>query len=112
MGNVGRAVSKKDLVLAFRRGLRQIIEGARQARARGAYCAGISDTYVSPLARECNEVFLAFIECTSFGASYAAPIALLNALLAAVGQYRHARTFALVKESAEEQRIGARWYAP
>jgi RpiR family carbohydrate utilization transcriptional regulator len=110
--HVVRAVNKKDLVLAisFRRGLRQTIEGARQARARGAYCVGISDTYVSPLARECDEVFLASIESTSFGASYAAPVALLNTLLAAVGQYRRAQTLALAKEIAEEQRKGSRWY--
>jgi RpiR family carbohydrate utilization transcriptional regulator len=110
--HVVRAVTKKDLVLAisFRRGLRQTIEGARQARARGAYCVGISDTYVSPLARECNEVFLASIESTSFGASYAAPIALLNAILAAIGQSRRTQTLALVKEIAEEQRKGLRWY--
>jgi len=110
--HVVRAVNKKDLVLAisFRRGLRQTIEGARQARTRGAYCVGISDTYVSPLARECDEVFLASIESTSFGASYAAPVALLNALLAAIGQSRRAQTLALVKEIAEEQRKGFRWY--
>jgi RpiR family carbohydrate utilization transcriptional regulator len=112
--HVVRAVNKKDLVLAisFRRGLRQTIEGARQARARGAYCVGISDTYVSPLARECHEVFLSSIESTSFGASYAAPVALINALLAAVGQYRRPQTLAMVKEIAEEQRRGSRWYAP
>ena len=112
--HVVRAVNKKDLVLAisFRRGLRQTIEGARQARARGAYCVGISDTYVSPLARECHEVFLSSIESTSFGASYAAPVALINALLAAVGQYRRPQTLALVKQIAEEQRKGSRWYAP
>jgi len=110
--HVVRAVNKKDLVLAisFRRGLRQTIEGARQARTRGAYCVGISDTYVSPLARECDEVFLASIESTSFGASYAAPVALLNALLAAIGQSRRAQTLAMVKEIAEEQRKGFRWY--
>ena len=107
-----RAVSKKDLVIAisFRRGLRQTVEGARQARARGAYCVGVSDTYVSPLVRECDEIFLASVDSTSFGASYAAPIALINALLAAVGQYRRSQTLALVKEIAEEQRRGFRWY--
>jgi RpiR family carbohydrate utilization transcriptional regulator len=107
-----RSVTKKDLVIAisFRRGLRQTVEGARQARARGAYCVGVSDTYVSPLARECDEVFLASIESTSFGASYAAPIVLINAIFAAVGQYRRAQTLALVKEIAEEQRKGSRWY--
>lgn len=107
-----RSVNNKDLVIAisFRRGLRQTVEGAQQARASGAYCVGISDTYVSPLARTCDEIFLASIESTSFGASYTAPIALANALLAAIGQYRHARTLALVKEIAEEQRKGFRWY--
>jgi RpiR family transcriptional regulator, carbohydrate utilization regulator len=107
-----RTVNKQDLVIAisFRRGLRQTIEGAQQARAHGAYCIGISDTYVSPLARECDEIFLASIESTSFGASYAAPIALMNAILAAVGQYRRTQTLALAKEIAEEQRKGVRWY--
>jgi RpiR family carbohydrate utilization transcriptional regulator len=107
-----RGVNKQDLVIAisFRRGLRQTIEGAQQARERGAYCVGISDTYVSPLARECDEVFLASVESTSFGASYAAPVALLNAILAAVGHYRRPQTLALAKEIAEEQRKGFRWY--
>ena len=110
--HVVRAVNKKDLVIAisFRRGLRQTVEGAHQARARGAYCVGISDTYVSPLSRECNEVFLASVESTSFSASYAAPTVLINAILAAVGHYRHAQTLALAKEIAEEQRKGFRWY--
>lgn len=109
-----RSVNKKDLVMAmsFRRGLRQTVEGTRQAHARGAYCVGISDTYVSPLSRECDEVFLASIESTSFGASYTAPIALMNTILAATGQYRRAQTLAIVKEVAEEQRKGFRWYTP
>jgi RpiR family carbohydrate utilization transcriptional regulator len=109
-----RSLNKQDLVVAvsFRRGLRQTIEGAQQAHARGAYCVGISDTYVSPLARECDEVFLASIESTSFAASYVAPVALINSLLAAVGQYRRSQTLAIVKEIAEEQRRGFRWYNP
>jgi RpiR family carbohydrate utilization transcriptional regulator len=107
-----RSVNKQDLVIAisFRRGLRQTIEGAQEARVRGAYCVGISDTYVSPLARECDEIFLASIESTSFGASYAAPVSLLNAVLAAVGHSRRAQTLALAKELAEEQRKGLRWH--
>lgn len=107
-----RSLTKQDLAIAisFRRGLRQTVEGALQARARGAYCVGISDTYLSPLARECDEIFLASVESTSFSASYAAPVALLNSLLAAIGQYRRAQTMAIVKEIAEEQRRGFRWY--
>jgi DNA-binding MurR/RpiR family transcriptional regulator len=109
-----RSVNKKDLALAisFRRGLRQTIEGAQQARTRGAYCIGLADTYVSPLSRVCDELFLASIESTSFGPSYAAPISLINAMIAATGQYRRARTLAVVSEIAEEQRKGSRWYTP
>jgi RpiR family carbohydrate utilization transcriptional regulator len=108
-----RAVTKQDLVIAitFRRGLRQTVEGAQQARAHGAYCIGISDTYLSPLARECDELFIASTESTSFGASYVAPICLFNAILAACAQYRRPHTLALLKEIAEEQRKGFRWYS-
>jgi len=108
-----RTVNRQDLVLAisFRRGLRQTVEGVHLARERNAYCVGIADTYVSPLARECDEVFLASVESTSFGASYAAPVALVNAILAACGQYRRPQTLAILKEIAEEQRKGFRWYS-
>lgn len=107
-----RTVNNRDLVMAisFRRGLRQTVEGVHLARARNAYCVGITDTYISPLARECDEVFLASVESTSFGASYSAPVALVNAILAACGQYRRPQTLAILKEIAEEQRKGFRWY--
>ena len=112
--HLGRVVNKRDLVIAisFRRGLRQTVEGAQQARGHGAYCVGISDTYLSPLARECNEMFLASVESTSIGISYAAPIALLDAIIAACGQYRRPLTLAVAREIAEEQRKGSRWYTP
>jgi len=108
-----RALRKGDLVIAisFRRGLRQTVEGAREARGKGAYCVGIADTYLSPLARECDELFLTGIDSTSYGASYTAPVTLINALIAACGQYRHSHTLAVIKEAAEEQRRGLRWYA-
>jgi RpiR family transcriptional regulator, carbohydrate utilization regulator len=107
-----RTVNKSDLVIAisFRRGLRQTVEGVHLAKARDAYCVGITDTFISPLARECDEVFLASVESTSFGASYAAPVALVNAVLATCGQYHRPQTLAIVKEIAEEQRKGFRWY--
>jgi len=107
-----RTVNRRDVVIAisFRRGLRQTVEGVHLAHERNAYCVGIADTYVSPLARECDEVFLASVESTSFGASYAAPVALVNAILAALGQYRRPQTLAILKEISEEQRKGFRWY--
>ena len=112
--HLARVVNKRDLVVAisFRRGLRQTIEGAQQARAHGAYCVGISDTYLSPLVRECNEMFMASVESTSFGISLAAPLSLLDAIIAACGQYRRPLTLQVAKEIAEEQRKGFRWYNP
>jgi DNA-binding MurR/RpiR family transcriptional regulator len=112
IGHLVRTVNKQDLVIAisFRRGLRCTVEGAQQAHERGAYCVGIADTFLSPLARECDELFIASIESTSFAASYTAPIALLNAILATCAHYRRAQTMMVVKELAEEQRKGFRWY--
>jgi RpiR family transcriptional regulator, carbohydrate utilization regulator len=110
--HLARSVTKRDLVMAitFRRGLRQTVEGTQQSRSHGAYCVGLTDTYLSPLARECHEVFIASIESTFFGASYCAPIALMDAILAACAQYRRPHTLAVAKESSEEQRKGFRWY--
>ena len=107
-----RSLSSDDLVIAisFRRGLKQTIEGAKQARERGAHLVAITDTFLSPLARSANETFLAGIETTSFGASYVAPVALLNSLLAACGQIRSSETLQIVREISEEQRHGYRWF--
>jgi DNA-binding MurR/RpiR family transcriptional regulator len=106
-------LTKQDLVIAisFRRGLRSTMEGVHEARERGAYCVGIADTYMSPLAQKCHEVFLASINSVSFGASYTAPIALCNAILTAVGEFNRSRTMEIVRELAEEQQRGSRWYA-
>ena len=110
--HLARSVNKRDVVIAitFRRGLRQTVEGIQHAREHGAYCVGITDTYLSPLARNCHELFIASIDSTSFGASYCAPVALIDALLAACAQYKRPHTLAVVKEIAEEQRKGFRWY--
>lgn len=103
---------KSDLVIAmsFRRGLRQTVEGLRQARANGAYCVGIADTLVSPIARFANECFVASVETPSFGASYAAPMSLLNGILTAAGHYERRRSMELLRKAAEEQRTGFRWF--
>ncbi len=107
-----RTLTRRDLVFAisFRRGLRQTVEGLQQAKARRAYCVGITDTFVSPIARFADESFLASVETTSFGASYAAPIALLNVMLVAFANFRRTRTLALLREVDKEQRQGLRWY--
>ena|SRR5438105_5899844 len=112
ISHLTRSLTKDDVVIAisFRRGLRQTVEGARKACEREAHCVAITDTFLSPLARLAQETFLASIESTSFGASYAAPVALVNALLAACGQVRKSETMEIVREISEEQRHGFRWF--
>lgn len=107
-----RGLEKSDLVIAitFRRGLRQTVEGLRQARAKGAYCVGITDTHLSPLARLAQEYFVTPVESTLYGVSYVAPMALLNMLLVACAATRKARTIQLLKAADAEQRTGFRWY--
>jgi DNA-binding MurR/RpiR family transcriptional regulator len=106
------SLSQGDLLIAmsFRRGLRQTVEGLREARANGAYCIGVADTLVSPIARFANECFIASVETPSFGASYAAPMSLLNGILTAVGHYGRRRSMELLRKAADEQRTGFRWF--
>jgi RpiR family carbohydrate utilization transcriptional regulator len=106
-----RSLTKKDLVIAisFRRGLRQTVEGLQQARANGAYCVGITDTFVSPIARFSHECFLTSVEAP-FSNSYTAPASLMHVLFTICAHYRRARTLALLEKVDYEQRHGFRWY--
>jgi RpiR family transcriptional regulator, carbohydrate utilization regulator len=110
--HLAQAAGKKDLVIAisYRRGLRQTVEGVQQARANGAYCVGITDTSVSPIARFTHETFITSVESPSFGASYVAPICLLESIVAACGYYPNASARDLLRKNAAEQRQGFRWY--
>lgn len=107
-----RTVTRNDLVFAitFRKGLRQTVEGLKQARARGAYCIGVTDTYLSPVVHHANESFLTSIESPSFAGSYVAPMAFLNVLLVACSGLRRRQTLALLRQADQEQREGYRWY--
>jgi DNA-binding MurR/RpiR family transcriptional regulator len=110
--HISRGFGKGDLVIAisFRKGLRQTIESLQRARANGAYCVGITGTYVSPIARFTDEFFVASVESRSFIDSYVAPIALVNLMLVACGNYKREATLRLLAEAAKEQRHGFRWY--
>ena len=112
IGYLARAAGKNDLAFAisFRRGLRMTVEGLQQAHEKGAYCVAISDTLLSPLARFADLCFLASAETPSFGVSYVAPMALLNALVAACANARRSHTLKLLREVDAEQRSGSRWY--
>jgi RpiR family carbohydrate utilization transcriptional regulator len=107
-----RSLGTHDLLFAisFGRGLRQTVEGLKIARSKGAYCVGITDTFISPIAKFSHRCFVASVESPSFGGSYVAPMALLNALIVACANYRRSRTIAILKQAEHEQRTGFRWY--
>lgn len=107
-----RGLRRSDVVIAmtFRRGLRQTIEGVRNARAKGAYCVGLTDTHLSPLARLAQEYFVTPVEGTLYGVSYVAPMAWLNLLLVACAATRRTRTIRLLQAADAEQRTGFRWH--
>lgn len=110
--HISLSASSADLVFAisFRRGLRHTVEGLQRARHGGAYCVGITDTYLSPITRHSDEFFLASVEARSFGASYVAPLALINAILVACASHKRARTLTLLRQVEEEQKHGFRWF--
>ncbi|MBZ5596912.1 MAG: MurR/RpiR family transcriptional regulator [Acidobacteriia bacterium] len=107
-----RFLGKKDVVIAvtYRRGLRQTVEGLRQAHANGAYCVGVTNTLVSPISQFADECFLTSVDTPSFGDSYVAAMALLNVIVMACANYRRSRTLAVLKKVAQEERHGFRWY--
>lgn len=108
-----RSATPRDALIAisFRRGLRQTVEGLLQARSKKAYCIGITDSYVSPIAHNSDMYFLASIESPSYGGSYVSPMALLDVILVACAHYRPKRALKLLKEADRESRSGIRWYA-
>lgn len=112
VSHVVRNVGRKDLVIgiSFRRGLRQTVEGLQTAKRNGAFTLAITDTFVSPLARAADECIIASVETPSFGASYVAPMALIDAIVVAVGNLKPRRIMSLIKQADEERRRGFRWY--
>ncbi|HEX8893886.1 MAG TPA: MurR/RpiR family transcriptional regulator [Terriglobales bacterium] len=112
ISHVVRTVGRKDLAIgfSFRRGLRQTVEGLQTAKRNGAFTVAVTDTFVSPLARAADECFIASIETPSFGASYVAPMALIDAIVAALGNLKRRRIMTLIRQADEEQRRGFRWY--
>jgi DNA-binding MurR/RpiR family transcriptional regulator len=107
-----RTATPRDVLIAisFRRGLRQTVEGLLQARLKKAYCVGITDSVLSPIARKSDQYFLASIESVSYGGSYVSPMALLDVIIVACAHYRPKRTLRILKEADCEQRTGSRWY--
>ncbi len=110
--HMARSFGKGDLVIAvsFRKGLRQTVEGMQRTRKNGAYTVGITGTHVSPIARHADEYFVAPGESDSFIDSYVAPMALVNTMLVACAHYNREGSLLFLREAAQEQRSGFRWF--
>jgi RpiR family carbohydrate utilization transcriptional regulator len=96
--------------VSYGRGLVYTVESLRQASRKGAYCVGISDSFLSPLVGLCDEFFITPTDRVSFADSYTAAMAFFNALLVAMANVRRKSIYPLLKEVAEEQRTGTRFY--
>lgn len=110
--HLAQTAGNKDLVIAvsFRRGLRETVAALQEAKANGCYCVGITDTYVSPIARFSDECFTASVDTPAFGNSYAAPMCLIDGIVAACSYNQRSRRENILQRAAEEQRTGFRWY--
>lgn len=111
--SVVRTVDRRDTVIAISlgRGLRQTVEGLHLARSQGSYTVGMTDTFVSPIARLSHECLHVPAATVGFVDSYVAPMALINALLVACTNYKRHRTLAFLKQASDEQRTGFRWFS-
>jgi RpiR family carbohydrate utilization transcriptional regulator len=105
------AVTKRDLVIAitFRRGLRETVEAAKEARKSGAYTVGMTDSQLSPLVTVCDEYFLAPVTSQSFAGTYVAPLAVLNAVVVALTRCDPAQTLKALGKINKEYESGNRW---
>jgi DNA-binding MurR/RpiR family transcriptional regulator len=107
-----RLLSRKDLLVAisFGRCLRVTVEAAKLARSRRVPTVAITDSDTTPLARECDDYFVASTAGATFAGSYVAPMALLNAILLACAEIAPSRALALLRQTEKEYLAGPRWY--
>jgi DNA-binding MurR/RpiR family transcriptional regulator len=105
------SVTPRDLIIAitFRRGLRETVEAARQAREAGAYTVGLTDSKLSPLISICDEHILAPVASQSFAGTYVAPLAVINALVVALTKCDPAHSLKALGRLNKEYESGNRW---
>lgn len=114
-GNVQRRIrtlTRKDLLIAISFGqcLRDTVEAAHRAKKQGVPTFGITDSDTTPIARVCDQSFIASVTSSSFGGSYVAPSALIEAILVACAQTQTSRSLQLLRRSEEEDRADHRWF--
>lgn len=76
-------IDERDVCIgiSFPRYSNRTIEGMHMAREKGATVIAITDSMLSPLAREANHLLIAKSDMASFVDSLVAPLSLINALI-------------------------------
>jgi DNA-binding MurR/RpiR family transcriptional regulator len=107
-----RVLGPHDLLVAisFGRCLRDTVEAVLSARARSVPTFGITDSPVTPIARYCDRYLLASVGSPLYTGSYAAPVALINAIFMACSQTRPSRALQRLRQTEEEYASGSRYY--
>ena len=106
-------LSPKDLLIgiSFGRCLRATVDSLVRARNHKVSTFGITNSATSPIARFSDSFWVTSIANPSFHGSYVAPLAAINALLAACAHLHPQRSLALLRDKEQEFRSGTRWYS-
>jgi DNA-binding MurR/RpiR family transcriptional regulator len=107
-----KLLTRKDLLIgiSFGQCLRVTVEAVQRARKMGVPTFGITDSETTPIARYCKFFLIAPTISPSFLSSYAAPMALVNAIYVACVHLHPARSLTQLKSTDKEYLAGARWY--
>ena len=107
-----KLLTEKDLLIAISFGqcLRVTVEALQKARKQGVPTFGITDSSTTPIARYSDDHFIVAATSPSFMNTYAAPMALLNAILIACAHVNPKRSLTQLKSTNREYLSGMRWY--
>lgn len=107
-----RSLQKSDVAIAitYGRGHVYTIDAFAQAARKGAFCVGISDSYLSPIADLSSEFFLTPTDRVAFATSYTGAMAFINAVLVVLASIRKDSLYPVLQEISEEQRSGGRFF--
>jgi DNA-binding MurR/RpiR family transcriptional regulator len=108
----GHLLGRRDLLVAisFGRCLRQTVTALLRARKAGVPTLAVTDSPASPLAQSARRALLCSVESPAVTGSYAAPMAVLNAVLVACGRLGLRRSLRALDEKERDDRAALRWY--
>ena len=103
-------VNSDDAIIAFSfpRYSTTVVKGAKYCASAGAVVIGLTDSKLSPLAKECDIVLLAKSDMVSLVDSLVAPLSVVNALIVALAAQREeslSKTFDTLERVWEEYNV-------